>query len=426
MSHRVAGGVETSGVPHLPYLAEVGVIALVPEEWGPVWKSRHQILTRLTKYFHVVWCTPPRWWRARRWWQELWLGRGLQDGGSTNDAALLGLTIYHPERWLPLVGWPHFLDRWTEQQRLRRAQRLLLDRGCRKIILYVWRPDYGSALDLIRHDLSCYHISDEYTFSEIEQPIDAREERLISRVDQVFIHSIALLEKKGNFNSQTTFVPNGVDYCAYETPCSEPEDLQSIPHPRIGYVGRIKPQLDLALLSELAQRHRGWSFVLVGPQENLGERAVLIQQLAQMPNVYLLGGKSVNALPAYTQHLDVCMLCYRVNGYTKFIYPLKLHEYLAAGHPVVGSPIRSLQEYAHVVRLAETADDWSQALRESLLPAAHSATQIEARRRVARQHDWNVLAELIAQTLCSRLGPAYVERFLESLSTFGPSYHTKG
>jgi glycosyltransferase involved in cell wall biosynthesis len=407
-----------------PYLADVGIIALVPEDWTAIWKSRHQILTRLAKYFHVVWCTPPRWWRERQWWRELWSPDELRNGGGVNGAPSRELTIYHPERWLPAVGRPRFLATWTERQRLRRAQRVLLNRGCCKIILYLWRPNYESALDLIEHDLSCYHISDEYTFSEIEQPLDTREARLISRADQVFIHSIALFEKKGNLNPQTTLVPNGVDYHAYQTPCREPTDLRSIPHPRIGYVGRIKPQLDLALLTELAQRHQSWSFVLIGPQDDLGERAVLIRQLAQMPNVYLLGGKSVSVLPAYTQHLDVCMLCYRVNDYTKYIYPLKLHEYLATGRPVVGSPIRSLQDFADIIRLAETTVEWSQALHESLSPAAHSTAQVEARQRVARQHDWNVLVEFIAHTLCSRLGSTYLEQFQERLVSV-PSHNSK-
>jgi glycosyltransferase involved in cell wall biosynthesis len=270
-------------------------------------------------------------------------------------------------------------------------------------------------LDLIDHDLSCYYINDEYTFSDIEQPIDPHEARLISRVDQVFIHSTALLEKKGHLNAQTMLIPNGVDYRAFATPCSEPMDLQAIPHPRIGYVGRVKRQLDLALFTELAQRHQGWAFVLVGPYEGLGDRTVLIQRLAQMPNVYLLGGKPVNMLPAYMQHLDVCMLCYEVNDYTKFIYPLKLHEYLASGRPVVGSPIRSLLDFAHVIRLAATTDEWSQAIQDSLSAAACSAEQVEARRRVARQHDWDRLVALMAQTLCSRLGSVYLDRFAKLL-----------
>jgi hypothetical protein len=105
------------------------------------------------------------------------------------------------------------------------------------------------------------------------------------------------------------------------------------------------------------------------------------------------------------------MLCYAVNDYTKFIYPLKLHEYLASGRPVVGSPIRSLLEFAQIIRLARTIDEWSQALHEALTPAASSVSQVEVRRSIARQHDWNRHVELITHALCDRLGPEYVERF---------------
>jgi glycosyltransferase involved in cell wall biosynthesis len=392
--------------PQFPYLADVGIISLVPNVWGGPWQPRHEVLTRLSRYFSVVWCNP-----ARRW-RKLWTRPGLRRRRIDYGSALVpGLTIYRPERWLPAIGRPLILAQLTMRERLRRAQHLLRGRGCRTTILYIWRPWYGLALDVMDYDLSCYHLDDEYTFSAVERPIEEREARLISRVDQVFIHSPALLEKKGKLNPQTTFVPNGVDYHAYATPHGEPPDLKPIPHPRMGYVGIIKKQLDFSLLIGLAERHRQWSFVFVGPQGNLGEHATSVQRLSQMPNVYLLGGKPVDALPAYVQHLDVCMLCYEVNEYTKFIYPLKLHEYLASGRPVVGSPIRSLQEFAHIIRLARTSDEWSTALNDMLAPSIYSFAQVEARRRIARQHDWNTLVGRIARTLCGRLGPSFLERF---------------
>jgi glycosyltransferase involved in cell wall biosynthesis len=367
--------------------------------------SRQQILTRLAMYFNVVWLN-----RGYSWRQVLQGGtpRRRVDYGAGITS---GITIYNPERWLLELGRPRFLARWTMRERLRRVQQILRTRGCRKTILYLWRPHHELALDAIDYDLSCYHIADEYTFSPIEKPIGELEARLISRADQVFIHSPAMLEKKGKLNPQTAFVPNGVNYRAYATPLSEPIDLKPIPHPRVGYVGIIKTQLDLTLLSALAQRHPEWSFVLVGPRGNLGGQRELIHKLSSMPNVHLLGGKPVSALPAYTQHLDVCLLCYKVNDYTKFIYPLKLHEYLASGRPVVGSPIHSLQEFAHIIRLARTTDEWSQALTDLLAPAACSAEQVEARRAVARQYDWDRLVAIIARIFCDRLGPSYLHRF---------------
>jgi hypothetical protein len=79
-----------------------------------------------------------------------------------------------------------------------------------------------------------------------------------------------------------------------------------------------------------------------------------------------------------------------------------------------------LQDFAHIIKLAHTIDEWSQAIQDSLSPTACSAEQIEVRRRVARQHDWNKLVALIAQTLCSRLGPTYLERFEERFGTVLP------
>lgn len=391
---------------NVPYFADVGVIAIVPDEWGGPWQPRHQILTRLAAYFHVVWVDPAMPWR------EAWLPRQVayQDVNG-KEAALPGFTIYRPERWLPVLYRPLFLGHFTAQERLRRASRMLHQQGCQRIILYVWRPEHEAVLDLFEADLECYHVDDEYSFSDIEQPISECERRLISRVDQVFIHSPGLTEKKGNLNPHTEFIPNGVDYDAYVRPRREPADLAQVPRPRIGYVGLIKKQLDWALLNALAQRHSDWSFVFVGPYWQLGNRAALIENMTQYSNVYFLGRKPVEALPAYTQHLDVCTLCYEINDYTKFIYPLKLHEYLASGRPVVGTPIHSLQGFDHIIKLARSADEWSTALAEALLPKAYDASRIEERRRVAHLYDWKILVNRVARTLCERLGPSYLSQF---------------
>ena len=389
---------DTSG----PLFPDIGVIAFVPEEWGGPWMSRHQVLTRLSQYFHVVWAEPARGWR------ELGLGGGKPvDRSHRPEVFPQGFVLYQPEKWLPQFGRPAWLASWTAAERGRRAAALLRRRGCRTIVFYLWRPKFDYVLDSDAYDLSCYHIVDEYSFSPSEQPLDNREVQLLKRIDQVFIHSPALLDRKGHFNPHTLFVPNGVDYRAFATPQAEPADLKEIPHPRLGYVGNIKTQLDVRLLLGLATRHVEWSFVFVGPKGNLGMDATLVDQLSELQNVHFLGHKPIETACAYPQHMDVCLLPYKVNDYTKYIYPLKLHEYLAAGKPIVGTPIRSLLEFAHVIKLASTQDEWSRALTESLAPDAISIDQIEKRRAIARQFDWGTLVHTIARSMCDRLGPSY-------------------
>lgn len=297
--------------------------------------------------------------------------------------------------------------------RLRQAARFLRENGTKKTILYVWIPKFADSLDLVDYDLSCYHIADEYSFSAIERPVDLRESGLLERVDQVFIHSPALLEKKGGINPNTLYVTNGVDYEAFAADQAEPSDLAPVPRPRVGYIGRLKLQLDWDVLTALAARHPNLSFVFVGPIGNMGDQAQKMESLFAQSNVYYLGNKSVDTVAAYTRHLDVCLLCYALNDYTKYIFPLKLHEYLAAGRPVVGSRIRSLQDFSSVVKIADTPEEWSSAIVESLAPEQNSSAIMKQRRDVAKEYDWNRLVRIIAGSLCERLGDEYESRMAE-------------
>jgi glycosyltransferase involved in cell wall biosynthesis len=397
--------VDASARPQ-PALADVGVLALVPEPWGGMWLSRHQVLTRLSQYFHVVWHNPPRSWRKR--------AHRITHADPTPPPAT-GFEIYDHEPWLPKFYKPRALDRLTEQARLVRSRRLLEKAGCRRVVAYLWRPEFVSSLDLFAHDLSCYHIADEYSFADIEHPIPDDERTLIERVDQVFVHSPALLEKKGNINPNTAYVTNGVDYEAFATPAREPADLAAIPRPRIGYVGRIKSQIDWKTLIGIARRRPDWSLVLVGPIGHIGKHAADKAELFALPNVHYLGNRSVREVPAYIQHMDACLLCYALTDYTRYIFPLKLHEYLASGRPVVGSDIRTLRDFQSTVRIAHNVDEWVADIEVALSPEEKTRERIEARRRVAREYDWNTITARIAGILCDRLGGDAPERFRAAL-----------
>jgi glycosyltransferase involved in cell wall biosynthesis len=97
---------------------------------------------------------------------------------------------------------------------------------------------------------------------------------------------------------------------------------------------------------------------------------------------------------------------YRLDDYTKYIYPLKMHEYLASGQPVVSAPICSVEEFAHVLGIANSPENWSKAIEHALSGRENSPARRAARQKVARQHDWEVLVDKIACTISQRLGIA--------------------
>lgn len=57
---------------------------------------------------------------------------------------------------------------------------------------------------------------------------------------------------------------------------------------------------------------------------------------------------------------------FRINRLTDNVNPIKLREYLAAGLPVVSTPLREARAYQHVVRFGSTATEFTAALDEAV------------------------------------------------------------
>jgi glycosyltransferase involved in cell wall biosynthesis len=371
--------------------ASLGVIALVRDAWQDIVMPRHHVLKRLAEHFPLVWLEPPADWReylkpssprflAPDRWSEPVPSMDVLSPGLRHPA------LYRPS-WLAAASF---------RSRLAVARRRLIGRGVERIALYIWRDEFADALDLVEHDFSCYHIDDEYSFSESEKPTSEREMALLKRVDQVIVHSAALFDKKGKVNPRTAWVPNGVDYRQFSMPHPEPADLVRIPHPRIGYAGVIKKQLDLALMLRLARARPHYSFVLVGPLLNVAGKEPEIAQLRTLPNVHWLGEKPADSLPGYVQHFDVCAMCYEVNEYTRYIYPLKLNEYLATGRPTISSAIDAVRPLAAFVTIARSDAEWLAAIDRSVVDSASAGAAADARRDAARVNDWDALVDRIA------------------------------
>jgi glycosyltransferase involved in cell wall biosynthesis len=388
-----------------PIVPDVGIVAVTDDSWNGCWTTRHFLLQHLARFFRVAWLEPTRgpWWartsRARASRASEW------EVNTVRTAGLTGVTKYEPLPWLPDFYKLQSARRALRYLRYASVAWSLRRQGCRRVVLYVWRPTFVDALEARRRfDAVVYHIDDEYTFSETATPIPPAELRLIREADAVIVHSPQLAERKGGINRRTFVVPNGVDYDLHARRQEPPASVSAIPRPRIGYIGIVKKQLDMALLCKLAERSSAWSFVLVGPLGNLSGVEADFETLTHLPNVHLLGYQEPDELPAYEQAFDVCIMPYQVNHYTDCIYPLKLHEYLASGKPVVASDIRTLRDFSHVISLASGVDGWIAAIQASLTEEARSERSVSLRQAIAAQHDWRLLAAKTASIMGSLLG----------------------
>jgi glycosyltransferase involved in cell wall biosynthesis len=221
----------------------------------------------------------------------------------------------------------------------------------------------------------------------------------------VLANGVALAERKNTYGN-TVNLPLGVNFGLFSQALLEdtvvPADIASLPAPRIGYIGNVNDKVDYRLLHYLASNHPEWSIVLVGPVVvRIPEFRAHCDQLKALPNVHFLGMKSQGQLPSYLKGLDVCMMCYRLDGWAYFGYPLKLHEYLAAGKPSIASDLPSIREFEGVIRIAHTPEEWASAIQASLQDDSSEAR--ERRVEVARNNRWEARIEVIEELLSKAL-----------------------
>src|SRR3982750_2669684 len=87
--------VSPPGATGQPLMPEIGIIGLVPNQWDSPWMPRHHVLSRLGKYFNVVWMNPAHEWR------DLLERAGEHRHPRRPAMPYPGFRVYTPQPWLP-------------------------------------------------------------------------------------------------------------------------------------------------------------------------------------------------------------------------------------------------------------------------------------------------------------------------------------
>jgi len=220
------------------------------------------------------------------------------------------------------------------------------------------------------------------------------EPQTIQQADAIFANSSYLADYAKQFNQNSYDIGQGCEVEMYDASINhqQPADLDRIPYPRIGYAGFLTGErLDICLLENLAIEKPLWHFVLIGPEEIMFQQS----KLHQLPNVHFLGSKKGSELPAYLQHVDVCINPQLVNELTIGNYPRKIDEYLALGKPTVATNTPAMQMFLPHVYLAVGVAGYIHALQQALKPVENN--QKTAAIQFASSHTWQACIHHIIQ-----------------------------
>lgn len=196
------------------------------------------------------------------------------------------------------------------------------------------------------------------------------EDRILARADVVFAWSEPIRERLAALHPNVHLATAAAELEPLEAVADAPGEERTAV-----FAGALGFRFDERLAAEAARLLPDWTLVLAGPADEEAAR-----ELAGLPNVRLPGRFEHGDLPTLLGRAAVALIPYRRNAFTDTLVPVKLVEYLAAGRPVVSTPIRAAAGFADVVAFAEGAEAFAEAVRA----AARDDSPEARRRRVER------------------------------------------
>lgn len=366
-------------------IAGATVLCFSHLRWGFVFQRPQHLMRRFADAGSVIFWEEPRY-------------SELRTPGLDIDHTTPGVTVVTPEL-------PAGLSIDAEGAMLRRLLDGFLAGREGAIVRWYYTPMMLPFSEHVAAECVIYDCMDELAnFKNAPAELIPLEQRLLATADVVFTGGYSLYQAKRGLHPNIHPFPSSVDvahFAAARSGVAQPEDQAALPAPQFGFYGVVDERMDLALLEHLADARPDWSIMVVGPVVKIDER-----DLPRRANLHYLGGKSYDELPGYLRGWDVALMPFAINESTRFISPTKTPEYLAAGRPVVSTPITDVvRHYGEMagVFIAGTPEAFVEACDQALALAQGSNDWLgevdQALARLSWDRTFNDMSDLIGQAI---------------------------
>ncbi|CAN5130456.1 glycosyltransferase family 1 protein [soil metagenome] len=215
------------------------------------------------------------------------------------------------------------------------------DHELNEYIFWYYAPMALPVTEHFKPVLTVYDCMDELSAFKFAPPtITEVEKELFKKAQLVFTGGYSLYLSKKNKHHNIHCFASSIDkehFATARLQTTDPHDQAHIPHPRLGYYGVIDERFDIDLVREVALQKPDWHFILVGPTVKIDPAT-----LPRFHNIHYLESKTYQQLPSYLSGWDIAIVPFAINESTRFISPTKTPEYLAAGKPVISTPIQDV------------------------------------------------------------------------------------
>lgn len=360
--------------------------------WGWVWQRPQQFLSRLSKRHRVL----------------------FVEGPSVVEEEFAPCYQLHPAPGFPNVTimqtqFPagRFEDgAYVDSERLRMLREVVSGPLAHKFdnpVQWFYDPmavtAHAGSMNEIAVVYDCMDQLSQFKFAPPELVV--RELELLQSADVVFAGGRKLWESKSRHNANCHFYGCGVDVAHFGTARSAeteiPFDIDFVPRPILGFFGVVDERLDYELIRRMADEKPEWSIAMVGPVCKVDPNS-----LPRGRNIYWLGGRDYESLPAYAKSFDLCLMPFALNEATEYINPTKALEYMATGTPIVSTAVPDVvSNFSQVVSIARSHEKFIEACAASLEQPDQVA--IERGLKMAEANTWDAIVAKLEKHISDAL-----------------------
>ena len=254
-------------------------------------------------------------------------------------------------------------------------------------------------------DLVCYDYLDPVELATLYDvyPAEEQHKKLLGKSDIIFVTAQNLREDALSIADEkdAVTVSNGTDAEFFEKNKNSHmiTDYARTDKKIVGYMGTYH-RVDMDLIYATAQELAEVDFLLIGRLDRQNQR----RAPKKPENVFILGTKKYEQIPAYVQIFDVALIPFKPSLMADSSDPVKLYDYFSLGKPVVATRLKELKKFddGHLLKVAETQHEFVDSIRAFLKYDAK--TSQESRRRIARQNSWHSKASTMMNCIQSRIG----------------------
>lgn len=210
------------------------------------------------------------------------------------------------------------------------------------VVLNAFQPAFGvKLLGKLHEKAAYYYCYDEMAEANWCKKHNAKyEQDFLKKVKGAIVTSDGLKQTKSKLQPNTQLIQNGVEMEMFDT-----KRTKSIKNNVVGYLGTIDNRLDTDILKKAIEKYPELDFIFVGRIID----SEVSKALENYKNVKFVGGKRPDELSFYLENMQVGIIPFVKNKFTKNIFPMKINQYLAFGMPVVSTDFANLSEFGDLI-----------------------------------------------------------------------------